>query len=201
MRAVAVALLVATLTACTPDAPPGSGGEPSPTGVDVGAGDLAALLFDDVPPGWVVVAEETGPLTLDEVVAGSDDPSSERRRLVDHGFVRGYARSWTSDDDAGDVIFAFVYEFADGAGARADLDAGVGEARDDGHEFFEVPGIDGATGVTRRGDPAAEEEDATFHAVFFVRGRRLYLVVIGGTTERPPREAIDLAAAMAGRAL
>lgn len=195
-RALAVATL-AIATACTPSVSPDAGptrtGAPSPSAA---GSDLAALLFDTPPPGYVVVPEETRAVTLDEAVEGADDPDEARARLETHGFVAGFTRTWTSDDDAGNVIYAFVYEFATEEGAVADLNAGLGEARRDGSETFDVPGVEGAIGVTRAAAPGAEGDDSTFHAVFFVRGTRLYLVAMGGPTEPSRAQAVELAEKM-----
>ncbi|HVL90747.1 MAG TPA: hypothetical protein VM841_10990 [Actinomycetota bacterium] len=199
-RGLVVALVAAT--ACTPAVSPESGPDPVPTisGSPAPATGLAALLFDEAPPGYVVVPEETRAVTLDEAVEGSDDPDEARARLSTHGFVSGFTRTWTKDDDAGNVIYAFVYEFATEEGAQADMNAGLGEARRDGSETFDVPGIEGAIGVTKAAAAGAEGDDSTFHAVFFVRGKRLYLVAIGGPTEPSHEQAVELAKRMDVRA-
>ncbi|MGH2829507.1 MAG: DUF7373 family lipoprotein [Actinomycetota bacterium] len=197
MRGVAALALALAAGACTADVPRGVS---SPTGTTTTTADLAALLFDDVPPGYVVVADETRALTLEDVVAGADDAPEARTRLERHGFVRGYSRSWTSDDDSGNVIVAFVYEFRDAEGARADLQSGLDEARADGDTLFDVPGVDGARGVQKDIEPGTEGDDSSYLAVFFVRGERLYLVAIGGPAKHEPDEVIDLAEAMAERA-
>lgn len=188
----AIVGLVLLAAACTPSVPPGSA-PTNATGPSTPSPALSSFLFDDPPPGYVVVPEETRAVTLDEAVDGSDDPDEARARLQTHGFVSGFTRTWTSDDDAGNVIYAFVYEFATADGAAADLNAGLGEARRDGNETFDVPGIEGAVGVSKAAASGAEGDDSTFHAVFFVRGTRLYLVAIGGPTQPSQDQAIELA--------
>lgn len=200
MRRRIVATLLAA-TACTPAVSPDAGPDSSPSvSTPPVATGLASLLFDEPPPGYVVVPEETRAVTLDEAVEGADDPEEARARLEAHGFVQGFARTWTKDDDAGNVIYAFVYEFATEQGAQDDLNAGLGEARRDGSATFDVPGIEGAIGVTKAPPAGAEGDDSTFRAVFFVRGTRLYLVAIGGPTEPSQEQAIELAQKMDAKA-
>ena len=199
MKRLATAAL-AILAGCVPSVPPGSAPTGSPAPSPPLGTNLAALLFDEPLPGYVVVPDETRAVTLDEAVEGADDPEEARARLSTHGFVAGFTRTWTSDDDAGNVIYAFVYEFAGDEGAKADLDAGLGEARRDGSETFDVPGIEGAIGVTKAAAAGTEGDDSTFHAIFFVRGPRLYLVAIGGPTEPSRQNAIDLALRMDAKA-
>lgn len=191
-----VAALGIVLTACNPTGPaPEPSPSPTPT-IAPGFDDLARVLFDEPPPGFVTVAEETRGLALEDVIAGVDDPDAERLRLETHGFKRGFIRTWSSDDDSENVVYAFVYEFDSAAGAAADAKAGIDEAKREGDAFFDVPGVAGATGITRKPKPGAEDEDATFHAVVFVRGNRYFLVAIGGPTEHSPEAATALAVKM-----
>lgn len=185
--------ILAALGACTADVAPRSDQEPTSTQTAAEA-DLAALLFDQVPPGYVVVAEETGPLTISDF----DFDPSERQQLARHGFVRGYSRVWNSDDDSSNVIRAFVYEFADSDGAEADMQAGLDQARADGDSLFDVPGVAGGEGIRKRVEPGSEDDE--YLAAFFVRSVRFYLVALGGPATHDPEEVIDLAKAMHGRA-
>lgn len=197
MSRLAVLALAVALGACTADVPetaPSGPGSTATQGVD-----LAALLFDEVPPGYEVVADETRALTLEEAVDGVDDPEAARKRLQEHGFVRGYSRSWSSNDDSANLIVAFVYEFRDEDGARADMQSGLDEAKADGDRFFDIPGVPGARGVEKEFDVSAEDA-LSYLAVFFVRGPRLYLVALGGAEKHEPEEVIELARKMNAQA-
>lgn len=195
-RIVALALLLASGGACTDAISPDPDPSRSPSPVASSFDDLARTLFSEPPPGYVVVAEETRGLTLDDVAAGGDDPQAERDRLTRHGFRRGYLRTWASDDESENVVYAFVYEFDESSGAQADARDGIEEAKRQGDTRFDVPGIEGATGLTHTPKAGAETDDATFHAVVFVRANRYYLVAIGGPTDHSTEEAIDLARRM-----
>lgn len=198
MNRVAVAVLLVA-TACTPSVP-NRAPRPDASVSESARSALSALLFDDVPPGYVADPDGTRAITLDQAVEGADDPDEMRTRLEQEGFLAGFARLWVSDDDATDVIFAYVYEFSTADGAKAEQDSGLAEARRDGNEMFEVPQIAGAIGVTQSSAPGGEGDSITFHAVSFVRGERFYLVAIGGPIEHERQEAIDLAIKMDAKA-
>lgn len=194
MRRAAFAVLLAA-AACTPSVP-NRAPQPDGSASQSIRESLSALLFDDIPAGYVADPEGTRALTIDQAVEGVDDPAELRTRLEQEGFVAGFARLWASDDDATDVIFAYVYEFATADGAKAEQDSGLAEARRDGSETFPVPQISGAMGVTQSPPPGGEGDDSTFHAVSFVRSTRYYLVAIGGPIPHTRQEAIDLAIRM-----
>jgi len=199
MKRALVALVVACSacsTASTPSANPGVTQAATAPVSAAPAEDLARLLFSETPIGYVVVGEETRALTIDDVVEGADDPEAERARLEQHGFMRGYIRTWSSDDDSQNVVYAFVYEFATAAGAAADERSGIDEARSEGDRFFSVPGVRGATGFERKPKPGTEGDQDVFFAAVFVRANRYYLVTIGGPTPHSAAEVIALARRM-----
>jgi hypothetical protein len=142
-------------------------------------------LPDKAPAGYTTVGEQSGPLTLEEAAARETDPEAERKRLAEQGFLRGYARTWESQ--AGDVIIVIVSEFSSDAGAGKELTNSISDATSTGARRFDVPDIPGAVGLTQ-----SEEEDI-FHAVAFVRGRRLFVDAVGGGAGHEAAEAIALA--------
>lgn len=194
MRRAAIAVLLAA-AACTPSVP-NRAPQPDVSASESTGQSLSTLLFEDVPAGYVPDPQGTRPLTIDQATEGVDDPAELRTRLQQEGFVAGFARLWVSDDDASDVIFAYVYEFATAEGAKAEQDSGLAEARRDGSETFDVPQVRGAIGVTQSPPPDGEGDASTFHAVSFVRSTRYYLVAIGGPIPHTRQEAIDLAVRM-----
>jgi hypothetical protein len=188
-KVVACLTLVASLAVCSSDKPavfPTSTATPTPTPTD--ASDLAALLPDKPPDGgYTVVQAQSGPLSLDEAAARDKDPEAERRRLRVQGFLRGYARTW--DSPGADIVILIVSEFSSNAGAGKELANSETDAAASGATRFEVPGIEGAVGLTQ-----TEQDGDVFHAVAFVRGRRLFVAAVGGPQgSHEPSEAIDLA--------
>lgn len=179
------------LTACGgPDRLVGPTPPATATATPTDASDLAALLPADAPEGYSVVAEQSGLLTLDEAAADADDPEAERGRLVENGFLRGYARTW--ENGTGDVIVLIVDEFATPAGAQKEFEDSLAEAGEAGASRFEVPDIAGAAGLTQ-----PEAEGDVFHAVAFVRDRRLYVAAVGGAAPETA-ESVGLAKRIIG---
>lgn len=142
--------------------------------------DLSEALDISVPEGYAVQADEvgdTGPSDLEKAIR--DDGGDDARDVLTRTrFVRGYQRMWSRNED--DEIVAYVYQFADHAGAleyTTRVTAGA-DAPVDGMTIsrFEVPAINGAVGVTGY--------DAKFasSSVIFVTGPYSVQMVVNGAT-------------------
>lgn len=127
--------------------------------------ELSRALQISVPDGYVLQPDEvgdTGPSDLEKAV--SDDGEEDARDVLTRTrFVRGYQRMWSRSED--DEIIAYVYQFADNAGAveytnRLTADSG---AQTEGVtiEKFTVPSINGSIGVNGS-DPSFATSTVTF---------------------------------------
>jgi hypothetical protein len=143
-------------------------------------GELSKALQISVPDGYMLQPDEmgdTGPSDLEKAVR-DDGEDDARDVLTRTRFVRGYQRMWSRSED--DEIIAYVYQFADHAGAveytnRLTTDAG---AQTDGVTIdkFTVPSIDGSIGVNG--------SDPTFatSSVSFVKGPYSVQMVVNGSS-------------------
>jgi len=143
---------------------PGVEAEPTTNAVKSMA-ELSKALEISVPDGYMLQPDEvgdTGPSDLEKAIR-DDGEDDARDVLTKTRFVRGYQRMWSRSED--DEIVAYVYQFADNAGAveytkRLTADAG---AQTDGVtiEKFSVPGINGSIGVNGS-DPTFATSSVTF---------------------------------------
>ena len=162
--------------------------------------DLAALLVEEAPPGFVadrIPEGMVGPIGVGSLRAGL---SAETVRVwVGAGFRRGYGRAWrrpVGGAGAAELRSVWVAEFADPAGAAAaaaHTDDGLGE-RD--RSTFPVPDPPGALGRRWVADdftgPVRVDE------VVFTRGPRLYVVRVSAPLPGPTGDVVlQLAAAQA----
>lgn len=136
--------------------------------------ELAAVLLADPPDGFVPTGEpdDSGPLDLEEAAAVEPDSAAERSVLETRRFQRGYSRSWRHADGA--TVVAFVYQFADAAGAVAYLVDGFLTLEGFGAQFFEVPAVTGARGFSQA--DSSGDQPQVVHGVGFTRGNRFFLV-------------------------
>ena len=142
--------------------------------------DLSEAIDISVPDGYAVQADEvgdTGPSDLEKAIR--DDGGDDAREVLTRTkFVRGYQRMWSRNDD--DEIIAYVYQFADHAGAVEYTNRVTAEADKPVEGFtinrFDVSAINGAVGVTGF--------DAKFasSSVTFVRGPYSVQMVVNGAT-------------------
>ncbi|HEV7861760.1 MAG TPA: hypothetical protein VGR20_03630 [Acidimicrobiia bacterium] len=142
--------------------------------------DLSKALAIAVPDGYVLQpdqVDDTGPSDLDKAV--NDDGEADARDVFtrDH-FVRGYQRLWSKSED--DEIIAYVYQFADHAGAveytkRLTADSG---AQTDGVSIglFTVPALEGAVGVN------GSDPNFATSSVTFVKGPYSIQLVVNGAS-------------------
>jgi len=169
--------VVATLTlaACTGGGNDRSaaGGRVDPAGVEAettttGAKsmeELSEALEISVPDGYMLQPDEvgdTGPSDLEKAVR-DDSEEDARDVLTRTGFVRGYQRMWSRSED--DEIIAYVYQFADNAGAveytnRLTAHSGA-QTPGVTIEEFTVPSINGSIGVNGF-DPTFATSTVTF---------------------------------------
>jgi len=142
--------------------------------------DLSRAIITAVPASYVVQPNDvgdTGPSDLAK--AARDDGSADARAVLtqDH-FVRGYQRLWAKPDS--EQVVAFLYQFTDHAGA---VDYGARSLADAAKSDpsltmtpFDVPGIDGATGVT------VHAATFTSSSVMFAKGPYLVQMLVNGPT-------------------
>jgi hypothetical protein len=142
--------------------------------------ELAKALEISVPDGYMLQPDEvgdTGPSDLEKAVR-DDGEDDAREVLTRTRFVRGYQRMWSRSED--DEIIAYVYQFADHAGAveytnRLTADAG---AQTDGVSIdkFSVASINGSVGVNGS-DPSFATS-----TVSFVKGPYSVQMVVNGAS-------------------
>lgn len=127
--------------------------------------ELSKALEISVPDGYVLQPDEvgdTGPSDLEKAVR-DDGEEDARDVLTRTRFVRGYQRMWSRSED--DEIIAYVYQFADNAGAveytnRLTADSGAQTAGVT-IEKFTVSSINGSVGVNGS-DPGFATSSVTF---------------------------------------
>ena len=142
--------------------------------------ELAEALEISVPDGYMLQPDEvgdTGPSDLEKAVR-DDGEDDAREVLTRTRFVRGYQRMWSRSED--DEIIAYVYQFADHAGAvdytnRLTADAG---AESDGMSIdkFSVASINGSVGVNGS-DPSFATS-----TVMFVKGPYSVQMVVNSSS-------------------
>jgi hypothetical protein len=140
--------------------------------------DLSDLLLDG-PRGWVPYGSGR-----EVTISGlAEEWGADWAGLFEqHDFQRGYQRSWSS---GALHLFEEVWEFEsypDAIAIQHDLLATVcGDALD----VYEIEGILGSTAVVW------EDGGAENHSVYFVRGPRLYQVVMSEKHEVPTRAQVE----------
>ena len=168
-------LATVTLAACTGGGKDKSAaeGEVDQPGVEAGStttaaksmAELSEALEISVPDGYALQPDEvgdTGPSDLEKAIR-DDGEDDARDVLTKTRFVRGYQRMWSRSED--DEIIAYVYQFADNAGAveytnRLTADAGAQTAGVT-IEKFTVPTLNGSVGVNGS-DPTFATSSVTF---------------------------------------
>jgi hypothetical protein len=186
--AALAALATITLAACggggnEPAAADGQVGDPGATVASASVAknmeDLEESLDISVPEGYQRTPDnigDTGPSDLEKAVR--DDGATDARDVLTRTrFVRGYQRMWTgaSEDDE---IAAYVYQFADAAGAieyTNRLNASiVAPAEGVTVTPFDVPNISGATGAN------IAEPKFSSASITFVKGPYSVQMVVTG---------------------
>lgn len=176
--------VAATSTSTVPDRADDAPDDVDPEAFEAAVTALEGLLIVDLPAGFVQEDDEvgdTGPSDLDKAI--DDDGGDQAEELLtDAGFVAGYQRLWTRDDDE---IVVFLYRFETEAGAerydrRTIEDLTTYLTEDDPAPFtaFDVPGVPGAHGFD-----LDEEDHSTL--VFFRRGDVIGIVQLYGPSAGP----------------
>ena len=139
---------------------------------------LVPRLLTEVPAGYEQQPDnvgDTGPSDFEKAVR--DDGSPDARQVLEaDGFVAGYQRLWTKDEEG--TIIDFVYRFSAPSGAEHYRDRTLASFREEieGAEVTElsVPDVPGARGVR------VIEDDEHTAVVFVTRNGILGQVVIIG---------------------
>lgn len=136
---------------------------------------LVPRLLAELPPGYEQQPDsvgDTGPSDLEKAVR--DDGKPDAREVLDaNGFVAGYQRLWTKDEDG--TIIDFVYRFSgpDGAVHYRDRTLDSFTEESDTTEL-PLPDVPGAVGIR------VTEDDEQTAVVFVTRGGFLGQVVVIG---------------------
>jgi hypothetical protein len=140
--------------------------------------DLSDVLIDS-PSGWVPYGAG-GESDLDAITRSR---GREWAALVqEHDFERGYERSWSS----GAIhLFEDVWEFESHPDAVAIQDQLLAATCDDAVDAYKIDGILGSTAVVW------EEAGDQNHSLYFVRGPRLYQLVLTEEREAPSRSQLE----------
>jgi hypothetical protein len=142
--------------------------------------DLAKKLNISVPDGYMLQPDavgDTGPSDLEKAVR-DDGEDDARDVLTRTRFVRGYQRQWSRSED--DEIVAYVYQFADHAGAveytnRLTADP-VPQTAGANVDKFSVDSITGSVGVN------GSDPNFATSSVTFVKGPYSVQMVVNGST-------------------
>ena len=153
---------------------------------------LVPRLLAEVPAGYELQPDDvgdTGPSDFEKAVR--DDGSPDAREVLEaDGFVAGYQRLWTREEDG--TIIDFVYRFSAPGGAERYRDRTLASFREEtgGAQVSElsVPDVPGARGVR------IVEDDEHTAVVFVVRNGFLGQVVVVG-----PDAATDAVPVALGR--
>lgn len=143
--------------------------------------DLSKALNMSVPEGYILQPDEvgdTGPSDLEKAVR-DDGEDDAREVLTRTRFVRGYQRMWSRSED--DEIIAYVYQFADHAGAleytnRLTADAGTQKTDGVAIEKFSVDSIGGSVGIN------GSDPNFATSSVTFVKGPYSVQMVVNGSS-------------------
>ena len=138
---------------------------------------LVPRLLAEVPPGYEQQPDnvgDTGPSDFEKAVR--DDGSPDGREVLEaDGFVAGYQRLWTKDEEG--TIIDFVYRFASPAGAEHYLGRTLESITEDTEvevSDLAIPDVPGAKGVR-----IAEDDEHTAGVRVTRGGFRGEVVVIG----------------------
>ena len=196
--AVTTTIVAVVLTACSAGHHPASPAVAPTTTLPhtvSGTVDLRRLVVTTAPAGYELLPSPPyGAVDLARLLAEfSDAPSDDRVILQDTRFKRGFTRGWQRVSPLG-FFGVFVFEFADGEGARSARDRFTDQnVSRKGAVAFTVGTIDGAMGQSYV-RTAVGEPPLRVHLVTFVRGPRLYQV--GGQfadESAPPDETVAFA--------
>ncbi len=160
-----------------------------------GAVDLRRLVVSNAPVGYDLLASPPfGAVDLQRLLDQfSDAPVEDKAILEQARFKGGYTRGWLRDDPRS-FLGVFVFEFADGEGARsASAQFAAQNVSKKNASLFAVEGIAGAVGESYT-NVAEGEPPERVHLVTFVRGDRLYQVSGQFADEKaPPDETVAFA--------
>ena len=155
--AVALALLLPA-TACARSAEGAASPGRGPF-LPASAGELEALVVDDVPSGLPRLPDgdlrpPAGAKRVEDVAGYSDDPRRERDVLEDLGYVHGWERFWGEDGGPVTGVFVDQFESRAGAGAYAEDRAHNDAEHYRGHLTQEPPGLRGGCRLVTVPEPA-----------------------------------------------
>lgn len=136
---------------------------------------LVPRLLAELPAGYEQQPDnvgDTGPSDLEKAVRDDGQPDA-RQVLEDDGFVAGYQRLWTKDEEG--TIVDFVYRFSRPEGATHYRDRTLESFEDEANVTeLAVPGVPDAKGIR------VVEDDEHTAVVFVTRGGFLGQVVVIG---------------------
>ncbi len=166
----------------------------------LGGDPLADVVIEEAPPRYDVVSgPPTGPLDLEEASAATTTaPETMRGFLEEHGFKRGYQRTWQRADH--DFAAVVVFEMDDDDSATDLVTSLAGEML--GKETvipIETPGIRGGRGFTLAATQREGEERVMCHVILFPVRQRAF-EVRGCAPRATPSEPFRLMAVRQYRA-
>ncbi len=198
----ALALGATALTGCSaPD--PALRSDPA-GGSSSGAGPEVALPADplmplvpapsEVPTGMVPLLAGTGTRDAAAVAGYSADSGAAATALTAHRFSRAYVAQY-ADPNGAQVLSVVVAQFADEAGATADLEDDLAGSSG---EPLDLPVIGEASQARRQPLPGAGEGQLV--TLRFRSGRTTWLLAYGNTPTADPAVAVGLARQLVDRA-
>lgn len=172
------AVVLVTMVSCSSDDKgEASGSTVTELSTTTRPASIEELVVSDVPEGYELQPDDlfdTGPSDLDKAVRDAGgEPEVARQFYEDKGFVTGFQRMWVNA--AGDRIIVFVYEFAEPAGATAEVERSLALAAESGMSSAPYP-VESAPGA--QGLDAA---DRSLVSILLTSDRYVVQVVGQGT--------------------
>jgi len=206
-RLAAAAVALVALTACSEshDAGPRPTatvtGVPAPTDSDgaKAAGEQLQPLVpgaEDVPEGMELLAEDSGPVGVDEISSYSSDPERKDHELEEHNLLAAYAVQYV-DASTGALLSVYVTRFATSDDAQAIYTSEVNESDDEGTRFAVTDLGDEAVGF-RQPVPAGDISELVTLRVRL--GDLTWTVQTGGPDRADAKLARQIAETVVGRA-
>jgi hypothetical protein len=203
---IAAAIAVLALTGCTEsrDAgprPTAVTNSPAPAGTDrakAAGGQLQPLVpaAEDVPDGMELLAEESGPIGVDEISSFSSDPEGKEHELEEHPPQAAYAVQYV-DSATGALLSVYVARYASPDDARAIYASEVAESEKEATKFAVAEVGDEAAGF-RQPVPAGDVAELVTLRVRL--GDLTWTVQTGGPDQADAGLARQIAETMVGRA-
>lgn len=148
----------------------------------------------EVPAGLVPLLAGTGKRDAAAVAAYSADPAAAAVALASHRFTSAYVAQY-ADPTGAQILSVVVAQFADAAGATADLN---GDLAGSSGETLDLPALGDDSQARRQALPGVA--DGELVTLRFRSGRTTWLLAYGNKPTADPAVAVGLAQQLVDRA-